>query len=155
MYEFNGPDSADNQDHSASFLVTSSILKPDEYPEFADSRRLGIYNRDGAAPFEPFTGQFFAASNVDDASYKRLRRTIDLTGKSTGELTFQTSYDLETDYDYMFVEAHPAQDDPATPGDERDQWTTLPDANGHTATDPGLSCPSGGTGRTGSRCIRS
>ncbi len=141
-YPFNGPDSADNQDHSASFLVTSSILKPDEYPEFADSRRLGIYNRDGAAPYEPFTGQYFAAANADDASYKRLRRTIDLTGGTAGQLTFQTSYDLEADYDYMFVEAHPAQDDPATPGDEREDWTTLPDANGHTSTDTGLSCPS-------------
>ncbi|HEX9372672.1 MAG TPA: hypothetical protein VF897_16795, partial [Roseiflexaceae bacterium] len=39
--------------------------------------------------------------------------------------------DTEPDWDYVFVEAH-------TVG--QDDWTTLPDANGHTSQDTGQSC---------------
>ncbi len=72
-----------------------------------------------------------------DAAYKRLTRTVDLTGKTSGTLKFWTSYDTEPDYDYMFVEAH-------TVG--QDDWTTLPDENGNTsqALDPAAgSCADG------------
>ena len=48
--------------------------------------------------------------------------------------SFFTSYETEADWDYLFVEAH-------TVG--ADDWTTLPDANGHTSDDTGLSCPEG------------
>jgi hypothetical protein len=41
-------------------------------------------------------------------------------------LSFWTSYNLEQDFDYMIVEAH-------TVG--QDDWTTLPDQNGHTTSD--------------------
>ena len=34
---FNGGDSADNQDHTASLLATSSFLPPAEFPQFASS----------------------------------------------------------------------------------------------------------------------
>ena len=67
-------------------------------------------------------------------SYKRLTRTVDLTSATTGELQFSTSYETETDWDYLFVEAHEVG---------TDDWTTLPDANGHTDTDTGASCPAG------------
>jgi bacillopeptidase F (M6 metalloprotease family) len=68
-------------------------------------------------------------------SYKRLTRTITVPpGGAT--LTFQTSYDLETDFDYLFVEAR-------TPG--QDDWTTLPDVNGNTSDDTGVSCTDGWT----------
>ncbi len=136
-WDFNGEDSAQNQDHTAAFLVTSSILDPEQYPTFADSRRLAGWSRPGGAPFEPFTGEYFAAAGADDQSYKRLSRTIDLTGRTSGELSFRTSYDLEGDYDYMFVEAR-------TVG--QDDWTTLPDANGHTSDDVGFSCLTQGDG---------
>ena len=46
-------------------------------------------------------------------------------------LKFQISYDTEQDYDYVFVEAH-------TVG--QDDWTTLPDKNGHTTNVVGGSC---------------
>ena len=54
-------------------------------------------------------------------------------------ISFWTSYDTEADWDFLFVEAH-------TVG--QDDWTTLPDANGHTSQnlgDPavGNSCSSG------------
>ena len=60
-----------------------------------------------------------------DEAYKRLTRTITVpAGGAT--LSFWTSYNLELDFDYMVVEAH-------TVG--QDDWTTLPDANGHTSSD--------------------
>jgi hypothetical protein len=132
-----GAGGAGNQDFASTFVVTSSILDPARFPTFADSRRLATWTRPGAAPFAPTDGTYFMAANRTDEAYKRLRRTVDLTGKAGGELRFKTSFDLEQDYDYVFVEAH-------TPG--QDDWTTLPDANGHTSTDVGLSCPTTGDG---------
>jgi hypothetical protein len=49
-------------------------------------------------------------------------------------MSFWTSYDTEANWDFVFVEAH-------TVG--QDDWTTLPDANGHTSTSTGDSCPEG------------
>ena len=48
-----------------------------------------------------------------------------------------TSYDLEPDYDYMFVEVHDV---------DADTWTTAPDTEGNTTDDTGLSCFAGGDG---------
>jgi hypothetical protein len=131
---------AGNQANSATFVVTSSVLNPARYPLYADSKALAGWRRPGAAPFNPFEGSFYMAAGATDAAYKRLHRTIDLTGVTaaqTPSLSFMTSYDLEPDYDYMFVEAH-------TVG--QDDWTTLPDTEGNTGTDTGLSCFAGGDG---------
>jgi hypothetical protein len=51
-----------------------------------------------------------------------------------GNLTFWTSYDTEPAWDHLFVEARTAGGN---------DWTTLPDANGHTTTAPGDSCAAG------------
>ena len=48
-----------------------------------------------------------------------------------------SSYDIEADWDFMFVEAHEVGSD---------DWTTLPDANGKTSTATGDSCQSGWAG---------
>jgi hypothetical protein len=82
---------------------------------------------------DPATGERREA----DVSYKRLTRTIDLTGATSDELSFWSSYATETDWDVLFVEAHPVGSD---------DWTTLPDANGHTQTGTGESC-AGALGR--------
>lgn len=129
----NGGDSADNQGHTASFLATSSFLPPADFPQFASSAPVG-WTRPGGAPYDPHTGEYYLNSQQADRSYKRLTRTIDLTGATSGKLEFWTSYDLEPDWDYQFVEAH-------TVG--QDDWTTLPDANGHTQQGTGDSCASG------------
>ena len=72
-------------------------------------------------------------SQIGDQSYKRLTRTISVpAGGAT--MSFWTSFNTETDWDYVFVEAH-------TVG--QDDWTTLPDGNGHTGTSTGESCPEG------------
>ena len=115
-------DFAAGADHSASHLVTSSFLPKETYPQFASYDSID-YQRPGGSPFEPKTGDWYVASNQGEGAYKRLTRTIDLTGKSAADLQFAVSHDTEAGYDAVFVEAH-------TVG--QDDWTTLPDANGHT-----------------------
>lgn len=73
----------------------------------------GTYSLDltGAAsasilPTDPYSGDYFFWSNMGDHSNMSLERDFDLTNV-TGqvEMTYQTWYDLETDYDYVFVSA--------------------------------------------------
>ena len=93
--------------------------------------------RSVANAFEPFDGSQYAYSQRADISYKRLTRTIDLTGLSPGDpasLGFRFSYDTEPGWDFVFVEAHVVGSD---------EWTTLPDLMGHTSDDTGDSCPEG------------
>ena len=129
----NAPGSAGNQDHTASFLTTSSFLPPARFPQFAGATGLD-WVRPGGAPFDPRTGDWYLYSGRSDVSYKRLTRTVDLTSASMAELRFFASYDTERDWDYLFVETHEVG---------TDAWTTLPEANGRTSTDTGDSCPSG------------
>lgn len=133
----NGEDSAANQSHTASFLPTSAVLGERPHDHFDSSRRLASWDRGGAAAYEPFSGSYFVAAGAHNEAYKRLRREVDLTGRAAAELSFRTSFDLEPEYDYLFVEAREVG---------TDAWTTLPDANGNTSQDTGLSCPSAGDG---------
>jgi len=131
-WELNGADSANNQDHTASFLTTSSILSETEYPQFA-SDAPAVWRTGAGGAFEPFDGTKYMYSQRADVSFKRLMRSITVpSGGAT--LTFRVSYDTEIHWDFVFVEAH-------TVG--QDDWTTLPDANGHTSSDTGDSCPEG------------
>jgi hypothetical protein len=137
-YSFNGADSAQNQEHTASFLSTSSVLPEDEYPQFA-SDTPAQWTGGGEAPYEPFDGDMYLYSERANQAYKRLTRTIDLTGVSAGDaptLSFQISHDTEFEWDFVFVEAH-------TVGSDPEDWTTLPEVNGHTSTEVGSSCPEG------------
>ncbi|MBA2516985.1 MAG: immune inhibitor A, partial [Solirubrobacterales bacterium] len=120
--------------HTATFLVTSSIYDPVAYPQWAGSKKVLAYDRPGGSPFDPRTGQYFMAAGTANASYRRLTRTIDLTGKTAAELSFWTSYDLEQDYDYLFVEARTAG---------QQDWTTLKEKNGLNSQDTGSSCQVG------------
>ncbi len=133
----NGADSAANADQAPTLLVTSSILDPDQYPLFADSGSVAAWERPFASPFDPVDGDWFVSAGATDAAYKRLAKTFDLTGETGATLDLSTSFDLEADYDYMFVEIH-------TVGE--DDWTTLADSNGNTSDDVGLSCPKTGDG---------
>jgi bacillopeptidase F (M6 metalloprotease family) len=74
-------------------------------------------------------------SDRADKAYKRLTRTITVpAGGAT--MSFWTSHNLELNFDYLMVEAH-------TVG--QNDWTTLPDQNGHTSSDLSTdrSCPGG------------
>ncbi|HSJ61094.1 MAG TPA: M14 family zinc carboxypeptidase, partial [Jiangellaceae bacterium] len=135
-WEFNGADSAENQVHTASLITTSSILPSDEYPQFAGDAPA-VWNTGASGAFEPFDGDWYVYSGMGDVSFKRLMRTIDLTGVAASDnptLTFRFSYDTEPDWDFVFVEAH-------TVG--QDDWTTLPEASGITSNATGSSCASG------------
>jgi hypothetical protein len=133
---FNGADSAQNQDHSASFIITSGLLPVETYPQFESWVAAG-YDRPGG-PYAPHSGEQYVYSNIADVSYKRLTRTIDVPAEGAN-LSFWVSHATELDWDYFFVEArHPGQDD----------WTTLPDANGHTTQSTGSSCVESGGWRT-------
>jgi hypothetical protein len=130
-WAFNGTDSAENQDHNASFITTSGLLSVDDYPQFA-SAAVARYDRVGG-PFEPHSPSHYVYSQIADISYKRLSNTTTVPAAG-GSLTFWTSYDTELDWDHLFVEVR-------TVG--QDDWTTLPDANGHTTQATGESCPAG------------
>ncbi|TWP47590.1 zinc carboxypeptidase [Lentzea tibetensis] len=128
---FNGADSAQNQDHSASFLTTSGLLPVAVYPQF-ESSVAGAWDRPGG-PFAPHTGEYYAYSQIGDVAYKRLTRTITVPAGGA-QMSFWTSYDTEPAWDHLFVEAR-------TAGGA--DWTTLPDQNGNTTTTPGDSCAAG------------
>ena len=122
---------AGNTVRRSSFLATSGILPTDQFKQF-DSWPAARYDKPGG-PFDPHTGTQYVYSQIADVSYKRLTREIAVPAAG-GSMTFWTSYDTEAEWDHLFVEAR-------TPGG--DDWTTLPDANGHTTTATGQSCPAG------------
>jgi hypothetical protein len=128
-FTVNGPDSEQNQVNIYTFLTTSSILHPDEYPQFASEQQIKL---DRPPAFDPPTGTGYAYSQRADQGYKRLSRTVDLTNAGAASLEFKASWDTEPDFDYMFVEIHSVG---------ADDWTTLPDANGNTSDDTGAGCP--------------
>jgi Zinc carboxypeptidase len=131
---FNGPDSAQNGDNANSFIATSGILPPDEFPQF-ESWVSSRYDRPGG-PFDPHTGDSYAYSQIADVSFKSLSQTTTVPGGG-GNLTFWTSYNTEADWDFLFVEVAPAG---------TNNWTTLPDANGHTSQNTGQSCLASNSG---------
>ncbi|MEV0312264.1 M14 family metallopeptidase [Nonomuraea fuscirosea] len=127
--KFAGFDGTIAPDHTQSFVATSAVLPAAQFPRFASSAPVKWVRPGG--PFDPHTGSWDVYSGIADVSWKRLTRTIDLTGKSSGDLSFWTSYDTEFHWDFLTVEARTAGGD---------DWTTLPDANGHTTQDVGDSC---------------
>jgi hypothetical protein len=130
-WAMNGPGSADNQDATSSFISTSGILPVEDFPQF-ESWPSARWDKPGG-PFDPHSGDQYVYSQLADVSYKRLTRTVDVPAGG-GTLDLWTSFDTEADWDYVFVEARtPAGDD----------WTTLPDLNGHTSQETGDSCASG------------
>ena len=122
----------DAREPMASYLTTATIGEFD----LRSYRRDGIRYWDAIdpdlfTPAAPRTGEGFALSQVANLSYKRLARTISVPAGG-GQLSFWIRRDTEANWDFVFVEAH----HPGT-----DDWTTLPDLNGHTSADTGLVCP--------------
>jgi hypothetical protein len=137
-FDRNGADSAQNQGTDSSFIATSDLLEvtdpADSFPQF-DSWPAAEYLSGLSGPFDPHTGQSFMWSDRADEAYKRLTRTITVPAGGAS-MSFWTSFNIEQDFDYLIVEAH-------TVG--QDDWTTLPDQNGHTTNDLSndQSCPGG------------
>ena len=86
---FNGADSAQNSDHTATLLTTSSVLPPAQFPLYADSKAVAAWQRPGASPFDPHAGSWFLSAGTDDQAYKRLQKTF--TVPAGGKLKFWTS----------------------------------------------------------------
>ncbi|KPI12955.1 Carboxypeptidase T [Actinobacteria bacterium OK074] len=120
---------------AGSYGVTSDSLPVSSYPQFASAgagQYAGTVN-----PYGPYEGSYMAAAVHTDDAYKRLTRTIDLTGVSaadTPELTARMLWDTEPGYDNAILEIH-------TVG--ADDWTTLPEAGGATGTAVPTECEAG------------
>ncbi|MBN8654801.1 MAG: immune inhibitor A [Anaerolineae bacterium] len=94
----------------------------------------------GLLPANPYSGDYAFWSNKGDESNMTLTREFDFTNVGTPiELSFRTWYDIETDWDYVYVEV----------SEDGETWEILTTPNG-TGTDPsGNSYGWGYTGVTG------
>ncbi|HEX6471529.1 MAG TPA: M14 family zinc carboxypeptidase [Streptosporangiaceae bacterium] len=122
-------------DEAGGLQVTSTVLPPAQFPQFT-STKAGDYSGATSA-FEPVEGSFYVAGTHQDNLYRRLTRTVDLTGVPADQapkLRAQLSYSTETGFDHVIVEAH-------TVG--ADDWTTLPDEGGRTRTTVPTECEQG------------
>ncbi|WP_338695384.1 M14 family zinc carboxypeptidase [Streptomyces sp. Q6] len=100
----------------------------------ATSATLPQFESAGAGQYE---GAGMAAAVHTDDAYKRLTRTIDLTGVTAADqptLRTQLLWDTEQGYDHVILEAH-------TVGAE--DWTTLPDKDGRTTNTVPTECEAG------------
>ncbi|WP_432116710.1 M14 family zinc carboxypeptidase [Streptomyces sp. bgisy032] len=122
-------------DRAGRYGVTSDELPADRYPRFA-SKGAGQFA--GAVnPYGPYAGSSMAAALHTDDGYKRLQRTVDLTGVTAAQqpaLRTQLMWDTERGYDNVLIEARTAGGD---------DWTTLPERNGRTTAAVPAECEAG------------
>ena len=97
-----------------------------QYWDAIDSSLLA----DLAPPVAPPSGAQLLYSQISEPAYKRITRTIAVPAGGA-QLSFDIFRDTEPSWDFAFVEARTAGGN---------DWTTLPDANGHTSQDTG-ECP--------------
>ena len=114
---------------TSTLVSTSSLLHTEAYDDFSEV--IGSWNRSEAGPFSPRSGSQYLYSGTSDAAYMRLHRDVTVPGSGDASLKFATSFDTENGWDFFFVEVAPAG---------TDDWTTLPDANGHSTQATGESC---------------
>ncbi|MET9321380.1 M14 family zinc carboxypeptidase [Streptomyces sp. NPDC003038] len=118
-----------------SYTVTSETLAPDRFPQFASAqagRFAGVVN-----PYAPYAGTGMAAATHQDNDWKRLVRTIDLTGVSAADeprLKLALNWNTEEGYDHAALEARTAGGD---------DWTTLPEAGGLSSSAVPQECAAG------------
>jgi hypothetical protein len=116
----------------ASYLATATIgeFDIDAFKrggiQYYNALDPNLFDRPG-----PRTGEKFAIAQRAEPAYERLARTIAVPAGG-GQLSFWIARDSEFAWDFVFVEAH-------TVG--QDDWTTLPDLNGHTSDFTGNVCP--------------
>jgi murein tripeptide amidase MpaA len=121
---------------AGTYGVTSDSLSAAQYPQFASAAGAGAFSGT-VNPYGPYEGSYMAAAVHTDDAYKRLTRTIDLTGVAAADkptLRSQMLWDTEPGYDHAVVEVH-------TTG--ADDWTTLPEAGGATSAAVPTECEAG------------
>lgn len=110
--------------------LTAARHPVETYPQFA-ATAAAHYTDVGLGPR---TGGQMAYSGLpQDYEYQRIQRTIDLSGKTTAELSFFEAHQVRNTFEALIVEAH-------TVG--QDDWTTLPDSGGRTSPQTALACNS-------------
>ncbi|HET6858769.1 MAG TPA: M14 family zinc carboxypeptidase [Streptomyces sp.] len=120
---------------AGAYTVTSDTLPVDEFPQFASAQAgkyTGVTN-----PYAPYAGEWMAAATHEDGDWRRLARTVDLTGVTAAdrpELKFALNWNTEEAYDHAVLEAH-------TVGAE--DWTTLPESGGATSSAVPAECEAG------------
>ncbi|KUM98312.1 peptidase M14 [Streptomyces cellostaticus] len=122
-------------DKAGTYGVTSDELPAATHPQFKSAGAGGFAGT--VSPYGPYAGTSMAAAVHTDDAYKRLTRTIDLTGVSAADkpaLRTRLLWDTEPGYDHAVVEIH-------TVG--ADDWTTLPEAGGATRTAVPSDCGAG------------
>ena len=128
---------------TGNFLVTSSVLPESEYPQFA-SDQAADWLLSGGAAFDPHTGSKYMYSQNASEGYKRMTRTVDLSGVTapsrrtcrSGPRSTRSS----TGTSCSSRRAPSGQDD----------WTTLPTRTGTRARTPARAAR-----RAGMSCTRS
>jgi peptidase M1-like protein len=108
------------------FDIDTYVADGLEYWDAIDSALL----EDLIPPVPVASGAQFLYSQMSDFSYKRLTRTISVPAGGA-QLSFDAYRNTEESWDFLFVEARTAGGD---------DWTTLPDLNGHTTQETGA-CP--------------
>ncbi|MCJ1680253.1 immune inhibitor A [Streptomyces sp. APSN-46.1] len=109
-------------DAPGAYTATSDTLAAAQFPQFKSAQAgqyAGVVN-----PYAPFAGTGMASATHDDNDWKRLVRTIDLTGVTAADkpqLKMALNWNIEEGYDHAALEAHTAG---------ADDWTTLPEAGG-------------------------
>ncbi|MFF0746173.1 M14 family zinc carboxypeptidase [Streptomyces sp. NPDC004111] len=122
-------------DTAGAYLVTSDSLPAAQFPQFKSAqagRYTGVAN-----PYAPFEGSWMASATSNSGNWKRLTRTVDLTGVSAADrptLKAALNWNTENGFDHALLEAH-------TAGAE--DWTTLPEAGGLTKTTVPTQCEQG------------
>ncbi|MET9481233.1 M14 family zinc carboxypeptidase [Streptomyces sp. NPDC006638] len=117
------------------YNITSENLDPETFPQFRSAQAgtyAGIVN-----PYAPYQGAWMAAATHEDDEWRRLSRTVDLTGVTAAdrpELRLALNWNTEPGYDHAVLEAH-------TTGAE--DWTTLPEAGGATTAAVPDECAAG------------
>jgi hypothetical protein len=116
----------------ASYLTTATIGQFDVHAYRAGAIRYwDAIDPDLFTRTAPRSGSQLALSQAANLTYKRLAHTIAVPAGG-GRMSFWVNRDTELGWDFMFVEAH-------TVG--ADDWTTLPDLNGHSSPATGFVCP--------------
>ncbi|MGW6691265.1 M14 family zinc carboxypeptidase [Streptomyces sp. NPDC054961] len=122
-------------DRPGSYTVTSDTLPAAQFPQFKSAQAgqyAGVVN-----PYAPYAGTGMASAAHADDDWKRLTRTIDLTGVTAADkpqLKTALNWNTEEGYDHAVLEAH-------TVGG--DDWTTLPDAGGLSSSTVPQECGAG------------
>ncbi|MFD9368062.1 M14 family zinc carboxypeptidase [Streptomyces sp. NPDC060020] len=117
------------------YTVTSESLAPAQFPQFKSAQAgqfTGVVN-----PYAPYAGTGMASALHADDDWKRLVRTIDLTGVTAADqpqLKLALNWNTEEGYDHAALEARTAGGD---------DWTTLPDRGGLSSTTVPEECAAG------------